>query len=107
MANDQKQLSIHKAINEWGLGFELGNVVKNVVRAAESDELEYLKKAKYYLDSRIENIQTEAKQAQWRKAKDRARKSSKRKPAAKKASKPAKAKTVKVAGTPAPSQNEG
>jgi hypothetical protein len=40
-----------EAIERWGLGFHLGNVVKYVARApSKGDELKDLKKAKWYLD---------------------------------------------------------
>ena len=48
------------AIEEWGLGFHLGNVVKYIARAGKKDpskELEDLKKAKWYLDRYIETLE--------------------------------------------------
>ena len=39
------------AIEQWGLGFHIGNVVKSLTRAPhKGDELRDLKKAKWYLD---------------------------------------------------------
>lgn len=67
-----------KIINALGLGFETGSVLKNIVAAQQAEtqevELEELKKAKYYLDARITNIETEQKRAGWRKTKKVARK---------------------------------
>lgn len=47
-----------KAIEAWGLGFHLGNVIKYVARAGHKDPSKYLedlKKARYYLDRYIKN----------------------------------------------------
>lgn len=49
-----------KVIESWGLDFCLGNVVKYISRAGKKDlakELEDLKKALWYLDRRIKQIQ--------------------------------------------------
>ena len=49
-----------KVIEAWGLDFCLGNVVKYISRAGKKDpakELEDLKKALWYLNRRIEQIQ--------------------------------------------------
>lgn len=49
-----------KVIEAWGLDFCLGNVVKYISRAGKKDpakELEDLKKASWYLNRRIEQIQ--------------------------------------------------
>ena len=47
-------------IEEFGLGFHLGNVVKYVLRAGhKNDELEDLLKAKWYLERIIELKKTE------------------------------------------------
>lgn len=46
------------AIEAWQLGFHLGNVVKYVARSGhKNDELEDLKKARWYLDRRIQKLQ--------------------------------------------------
>ena len=48
------------AITEWGLGFCLGNVIKYISRAGKKDitkELEDLKKAQWYLNRHIENLE--------------------------------------------------
>lgn len=49
-----------KVIEAWGLGFHLGNTVKYISRAGKkpgSDELEDLRKAKFYLDRRIAQME--------------------------------------------------
>ena len=47
-------------IEEFGLGFHLGNVVKYVLRAGhKSNELEDLEKAKWYLERIIDIKKTE------------------------------------------------
>ena len=48
------------AIEAWSLGFHLGNVVKYIARAGKKDpnkELEDLKKARWYLDRKIEKLE--------------------------------------------------
>ena len=43
-----------EVIEDWQLGFHLGNVVKYIARAAhKGTELEDLKKAQWYLDRQI------------------------------------------------------
>jgi len=49
-----------KVINAWGLGFSLGNVIKYISRAGRknsSNELEDLKKAQWYLNSVIKDLE--------------------------------------------------
>jgi len=49
-----------KVIDAWGLGFCLGNTVKYISRAGMKDpkkELEDLKKALWYLDHHIQNLE--------------------------------------------------
>lgn len=49
-----------KVITAWGLGFDLGNVTKYVARAGKKDptkELEDLRKARFYLDHRINQLE--------------------------------------------------
>lgn len=49
-----------KVIEAWGLGFNLGNAVKYISRAGLKDEakhLEDLKKARWYLDRAIMNME--------------------------------------------------
>lgn len=51
------RIEVIAAIEEWGLGFHLGNVVKYVARAGKKDTstyLEDLKKARWYIDRAIE-----------------------------------------------------
>lgn len=44
-------------IEDWGLGFHLGNVVKYVARAGKKDdEKQDLEKAKWYLERRISKL---------------------------------------------------
>lgn len=50
------------AIEDWNLGFHLGNVVKYVARAdRKRAPIEDLKKARWYLDREIRNREKEAK----------------------------------------------
>ncbi len=47
-------------ITAWGLGYALGNVVKYISRAGKKDpgtELEDLKKARWYLEHRIRQLE--------------------------------------------------
>ena len=49
-----------KVIDAWELGFSLGNTVKYISRAGKKDpnkELEDLRKAMFYLQHRIEELQ--------------------------------------------------
>lgn len=47
-----------KVIEAWNLGFNLGNAVKYISRAGKKgDHLEDLKKAKFYLDREIRNLE--------------------------------------------------
>lgn len=49
-----------KVIDAWGLGFSLGNTIKYISRAGKKNpdaELEDLKKAKWYLEHHIENLE--------------------------------------------------
>jgi hypothetical protein len=49
-----------KVIDSWDLGFSLGNTVKYISRAGKKDpnkELEDLRKAKWYLDHHIKNLE--------------------------------------------------
>lgn len=46
-----------KVIEAWGLGFNLGNVVKYISRAGKKDEIvQDLEKARWYLDREINNL---------------------------------------------------
>ena len=49
-----------KVIEAWGLDFHLGNTVKYISRAGKKNpdkEIEDLKKAMFYLDRKIKNLQ--------------------------------------------------
>jgi len=47
-----------KVIEAWGLGFCLGNTVKYIARAGKKDAtLQELKKARWYLDREISNME--------------------------------------------------
>ena len=49
-----------KVIDAWGLGFSLGNTIKYISRAGKKNpaaELEDLKKAKWYLEHHIQNLE--------------------------------------------------
>lgn len=49
-----------KVIEAWGLGFNLGNTVKYISRSNHKGALvEDLKKARWYLDREISNIEKE------------------------------------------------
>ncbi len=50
------------AIEAWGLGFNLGNVVKYIARAGHktADSLQDLQKAAWYLDREIKRINSKA-----------------------------------------------
>lgn len=48
------------AIREWGLNFNLGSVVKYVVRAGKKDNaIQDLEKAKQYIDFEIEALKND------------------------------------------------
>lgn len=50
-----------KVIEDWELDFHLGNVVKYVSRAGKKDdELQELKKARWYLDRKIQKLENKA-----------------------------------------------
>lgn len=73
MSNDAKTEPAHyttltiqpiAAIKAWRLGFLLGNAVKYIARAgkkAGESELDDLRKAKFYLDERIKELEAEGK----------------------------------------------
>jgi hypothetical protein len=49
-----------KVIDAWELGFSLGNTIKYISRAGKKDrtkEIEDLKKALWYLDHHIKNLE--------------------------------------------------
>lgn len=51
-----------EVINDWRLGFQLGNVIKYIARAEyKNNALEDLKKARFYLDYEINKKEKELK----------------------------------------------
>lgn len=51
------KIEVIDAIEDWNLGFHLGNVVKYIARSPhKGTPIEDLKKAKWYLDRYIENV---------------------------------------------------
>ena len=51
-------IEVITAIEDWKLGFHLGNVVKYIARADHKEKkLEDLKKARWYLDREIRNME--------------------------------------------------
>lgn len=51
-------IEVIDAIEAWGLGFHLGNVVKYVARSAhKGSELQDLKKARWYLERAIKRME--------------------------------------------------
>ncbi len=51
-----------KVIEAWSLGFNLGNTIKYISRAGKKDALvQELKKARWYLDREISNIEKSGK----------------------------------------------
>jgi hypothetical protein len=54
----QGKIEVIDALEDWKLGFHEGNVVKYVARAKHKGrELEDLKKARWYLDRRIQQME--------------------------------------------------
>ena len=52
-------------IEDWGLGYHLGNAVKYISRAGRKDDiLQDLKKAQWYLNREIENLELERAEAE-------------------------------------------
>ena len=57
------EVEVIDAIESWGPGFHLGNVVKYVARAAhKGSELEDLRKSAWYLNRAIEKLEKEKAQ---------------------------------------------
>lgn len=51
-----------KVIEAWDLGFHLGNAVKYIARTGKKDDaLSDLKKARWYLDRKIQNLERKPK----------------------------------------------
>jgi hypothetical protein len=56
------QFEVIDVIDDWQLDFYLGNVVKYVARAAhKGQELEDLKKARFYIQRRIDKLEQHPK----------------------------------------------
>lgn len=60
------RIEVISAIEDWGLGFSLGNCVKYVARAGRKSpnpaiEIEDLEKARWYLDRHIQNKKLQQK----------------------------------------------
>lgn len=56
------KIEVIEAIEDWKLGYHLGNTVKYVARAGKKDptkEIEDLEKGRWYLDRRIELLKAE------------------------------------------------
>lgn len=52
------KIEVIDAIEDWGLDFNAGNVVKYIARYRyKSDQIEDLKKARWYLDRLIEGLE--------------------------------------------------
>ena len=52
-------------IEDWGLGYHLGNAVKYISRAGRKDDiLQDLRKAQWYLNREIENLELERAEAE-------------------------------------------
>lgn len=61
---NENQYEVIKVIDAWELGFSLGNTVKYISRAGHKHpekELEDLKKARWYLDHHISNLEKKMK----------------------------------------------
>ena len=51
-------IEVIDAIEDWGLGFALGNAAKYIARAAHKGKMiEDLKKARWYLDREIQRLE--------------------------------------------------
>ena len=58
------KIEVIDAIEDWKLGFHLGNTVKYIARAGKKSrdtEVEDLEKAAWYLNRRIENLKKRRK----------------------------------------------
>ncbi|MCA9102611.1 MAG: DUF3310 domain-containing protein [Planctomycetales bacterium] len=54
------EIEVIDAIEDWRLGFHLGNVVKYVARSAhKGDQLADLRKARWYLEREIARLERE------------------------------------------------
>ena len=58
--SEGRSLETIDVIEDWGLGFHLGNAVKYIARAGRKDDiLQDLRKAQWYLNREIENLELE------------------------------------------------
>jgi len=57
---NQGSIEIIDAIEDWKLNFHAGNVVKYVARYEHKNGIEDLKKARWYLDRLISNLENKA-----------------------------------------------
>ena len=56
---EQNPYEAIKVIEAWDVGFSLGNCLKYIARAGKkTKELEDLKKARWYLDRKIKQLET-------------------------------------------------
>jgi len=54
------EIEVIEAIEDWRLGFHLGNVVKYVARSAhKGDQMADLRKARWYLEREIARLERE------------------------------------------------
>lgn len=54
---NQGKIEVIEVIEDWGLNFNLGNVIKYVGRAGHKDDIiQELKKASWYLNREIEKL---------------------------------------------------
>jgi hypothetical protein len=51
---------VMRIIEDFGLGFRTGNVIKYILRHGQKAGLEDLKKARWYLDREIQALEKEA-----------------------------------------------
>lgn len=59
---NQGKIEVIEAIDDWKLGFSLGNAVKYIARAGhKGDRLEDLRKAAWYLNHEIKKLEAEGK----------------------------------------------
>lgn len=61
------KIEVIEAIEDWGLGFKEGNVIKYVARAKhKGNELQDLKKAQWYLNRAISQLESNIQQQKGR-----------------------------------------
>lgn len=58
---NNREYEPHLVIEDWGLNFNLGNVIKYIARAGRKDDILIdLKKARQYLDFEISRLKRQA-----------------------------------------------